>query len=136
MSMPLAWTRMLLSSGGLELGDGKGQPLAAGVLEIDLDAGVAAGALGAHDDARTELGVMDVLADAEAAVAAARRGRRRAPVGRPGLGRVAGLLQLRRQPLEQAGRDLFEEARLDVVAGLAVEHPRLGEGQVEPLPGP
>src|SRR5690606_30989255 len=51
---------------GLEVGVGEDEPFAAGVVEVDLHAGVGAGAFHVGDDAGAEFGVGHVLADGEA----------------------------------------------------------------------
>jgi len=110
-----------------------------------LHARVVAVAFRIHDHAGAEFGVHHVLANAQSARRAAGAGRRAAEA-RVALGRareraggemrhhrLALLGQARREPLEQARRNLVEEARGQVVARLAVQQPRLREGQVQAL---
>src|SRR5262249_42733001 len=128
-------------------------------------AGVRPAAFQREQHALAELGVEHALADPQAAVFLADLGLhglghgRLAPGGLLTIARVAradhalepgsflpGLLVLagitraealvaRREPLQRLFRQLVEEAALDVVAGLAMQHAGLAERKVEALAG-
>src|SRR5258706_6064865 len=94
--------------------------------EVDLYACIAAVSFGVDDDAAAELGMHPVLPDAKAADVARHlvlhRGAR--------LARKVGCKRLlpaeaRREPLHQLLWNLFQEARRNVLARLAVQHARL-----------
>src|SRR5437879_573010 len=110
------------------------EPFHSLLAEIDLQACVGAGSFRVDDDALAELRVQHRLADAEPMTrrfgfAAFRR------LGSPGHVIESGVPRPGREALHGLLREFVEEARGDVVAGLAVQHARLGEGEVEPRPG-
>src|SRR5688572_135789 len=118
---------------GLELSDRDREPLHAQVAEVHLHPGVVAVALGVDDDAGPELGMHDVLSDAETADVARRPRQRGARLAREI--RSEGLLprKARRKPLHELLRDLFEEARRNVVARLAMQHARLRVREIQAM---
>src|SRR5215472_14445470 len=121
--------------------------------EVDLRARVVARAFDRDDDALAELGVEDALSGPQtmrrlrqwrwcgrgARIAASgaddRMQSRAARPRRLVLACEAGTERLvaRRDPAQRRLRQLVEEAALDVVARLAVQHPRLREAEVEAL---
>src|SRR5207248_6472930 len=94
--------------------------------EIYLHPRIPALPLGIDDDTGTELGVHHVLADAKAADVARRLVRHRGARLARELRRERLLpVEARSEPFYQVLRNLFQEARRNVVARLPMQHARL-----------